>query len=112
MFGEFGAAGAGLEQGGFAVAQAVGEAGDLGAAGGRIGLERRDLGATVAELLGVPGEVEVREAVAEAAVAQGLGGLTAEEAIWRPTSLTTSVMRARLASTPLSLFSASRRWAL
>ena len=78
LFGEFGAAGAGLEQRGLAVAEAVGEGRDVGAASGRVSLERRDLGATVTELLGMPGEVEVREAVAEATVAQRLGGLTAE----------------------------------
>jgi hypothetical protein len=55
LFGEFGAAGAGLQKSGLPIAESVRQAGDLDAAGGRIGLERGDLGATVAELLGVPG---------------------------------------------------------
>ena len=78
LLSQLGTAGTHLKQRGLAIAEAVGEAGDFGAASGGIGLKRGHLGATVTELLGVPGEVEVREAVTQAAEAERLGGLTAE----------------------------------
>ena len=63
LLGQFGAAGAHLEQRGLAIAEAVGQRGDFAATGGSVDLESGDLSATITELLGMPGEVEVREAV-------------------------------------------------
>ena len=78
LLSQFRTAGTHLKQCGLTVAQAVGQCDDLAATGGSAGLERGNLGATVTELLGMPGEVEVREAVTQATEAESLGSLTAE----------------------------------
>jgi len=70
LLGQFGATGAHLEERGLAVAQAVGQRGDFAATGGGASLKRGNLGATITELLGMPGEVEVREAVAQTTEAE------------------------------------------
>jgi hypothetical protein len=64
LLGQFRATGTHLEQRSLAIAESVGECGDFAAASRGVGLERGDLGAAIAELLGMPGEVKMCEAMA------------------------------------------------